>query len=35
MTKGDFHADHNRQCDVILEGIGDEEEEKRIMSSSK
>jgi nicotinamide mononucleotide (NMN) deamidase PncC len=35
MTKGDFRAYHNRQCDVILEGIVDEEEEKRIMSYSK
>ena len=35
MTKGDFRADHNRKCDVILAGIGDEEEEKRIMGFGK
>jgi len=35
MTNGDFHAYHNRQCDVILEGIGDEEEDKRVMIYSK
>jgi len=26
---------HKGHCDVILEGIGDEEEEKRIVSYSK
>jgi hypothetical protein len=35
MTEGDFSTDRNKERDVILEGIDDEEEEKQIMSSYK
>jgi len=35
MTQGDFHTYHNGHCDVILEVIGDEEDETRIVSYSK